>query len=379
MATQTQQVNLLAVGDIGPARENPAELFELCAPVLRTGDITFGQLEVTFSTRGTHQSLNLNNACNRSDPESISALTDAGFTLISVASNHAMDWGEDALVDTVDHLRARGVIAIGGGRTLDEARQPELIQKNGIRIATIARCSMVSPGMAAERAKPGVAPLTVYTAYRQIDWQPGSRPKILTWCDAEELEELVSAVRALRENNDVVVVSLHAGMVHVPEELAQYQFEASHAVVDAGADLVLQHHAHILKGIEVYKGTTIFHGLGNFAYDSHSMRGERRKSSKEFHDFYKRKVEPGWELYPYQPDARKTMIAHVVLEKSGVTRVSYFPAMINQLGQAEPLPRSDPRSEEVFAYVERISKGQGLAVEFSWDGDEVLISPPQAA
>lgn len=364
---------MLAVGDIGPARERPEELFEFSAPVLRGGDITFGQLEVTFSRRGSAQALNLNNASNRSDPAAISALTGAGFNVISVASNHAMDWGEDALVDTIDHLRAQGVVAVGAGRNLDEAREPQLIEKNGVKVAVLARCSIVSPGMAAETARAGVAPVLVYTAYRQIDWQPGAHPKVLTWCDKDDLAELIESIGRARSIADIVVVSIHGGMVHLPEELATYQLEANRAAIDAGADVVLQHHAHILKGIELYNGKPIFYGLGNFAYDSHSMRGERRKSSKEFHDFYKRKVEPGWEMYPYQVDARKTIIAKLSLATDGVQRVAYLPVMINRLGQTEVVSRADPRGQEVYEYVRRISESQGLSVEFEWEGDEVVV------
>ena len=365
---------MMAVGDIGPARERPEELFEFSAPTLRSADITFGQLEVTFSRRGSAQALNLNNASNRSDPESIAALTGAGFDVISVASNHAMDWGEDALVDTVDHLRSESLTAVGAGRNLDEAREAQFIERNGVRVAIIARCSIISPGMAAEKNRAGVAPLLVYTAYRQIDWQPGSHPKVLTWCDKDDLAELEENIRAARDRADIVVVSIHGGMVHVPEELAVYQLEANHAAVDAGADVVLQHHAHILKGVEMYKGKAIFYGLGNFAYDSHSMRGERRKSSKEFHDFYKRKVEPGWEMYPYQVDARKTIIAKLGLSRDGVDRVAYLPVMINRLGQTQVVGPADHQGQEVFEYVRRISASQGLSSNFAWDGDEVLVS-----
>lgn len=373
------ELTFLAVGDIGPARENPSELFDLSRFTLQAGDITFGQLEVTFSRRGSVQVLNPNNASNRSDPDSIRALTDAGFNLISVASNHAMDWGPDALVDTVDHLRAAGVTAVGAGANLEEAREPQLMETNGVRVAILARCSIVAPGMAAERVKPGVAPVQVYTAYRQIDWQPGSHPKILTWCDQEDLQELLAAIKRARESADVVVVSIHGGMVHVQEELAMYQLEANRAAIEAGADVVLQHHAHILKGIEMHQGRPIFYGLGNFAYDSHSMRGERRKSSKEFHDFYKRKVEPGWELYPYQPDARKTIVAKLSMNKDGIDRVAYLPAMINRLGQAEIVGASDPRGQEVFEYMKRISTSQGLQVGMEWSGDEVCVAGVEAS
>ena len=88
-----------------------------------------------------------------------SVITDCGFNVVSVAGNHAMDWGPEPLLDTIELLRAKGIHAIGGGRNLAEARRPAIIECKGQRVAMLAYCSVLHEGAAAGADSPGVAPM----------------------------------------------------------------------------------------------------------------------------------------------------------------------------------------------------------------------------
>ena len=153
-----------------------------------------------------------------------------------------------------------------------------------------------------------------------------------------------------------------------------YQIEAAHAAIDAGADLILGTHAHILKGIEVYKGKVIFHSLCNFAFDviweEHVWESHLIKELMLLH--------PDWEKdtqtsYPFPPDAKKTILAKCIISDKRVEKVSFLPVMINERSQPQICPRADERSDQVLEYIEKVGKDQGLDTKFSWDGDEVVV------
>ncbi len=108
--------------------------------------------------------------------------------------------------------------------------------------------------------------------------------------------------------------------------------------------MIVGHHAHILKGIEVYKGKVIFYSLGNFAFDQPITNRNRITSPERY----------GWEVdaeypsYLFPADSRKTLIAKCMISNQKITKVSFLPAMINRQGQPEILPRSDSRSSDVL-------------------------------
>ncbi|MEI9806234.1 MAG: CapA family protein [Pseudolabrys sp.] len=118
------------------------------------------------------------------------------------------------------------------------------------------------PAAPAAFGKPGIATLRV-TAEAECRG-PHEPARVRTAPDADDLRMLLADVEALREKVDVVVLSLHWGVTWVPRVIADYQVIVGHACIDAGADLILGHHAHLPKAIEIYKGKAIFYSLSNF-------------------------------------------------------------------------------------------------------------------
>lgn len=361
-------ISLLAVGDIGPDRDHPEEVFDLTRSILKGGDITFGQLERALSERGTVQ---LHMSGFRAHPRVAKVLSDTGFDLISFASNHTLDCSDDALFDTLDVLRKNNILVIGAGRNIEEARQPAIIEKKGTKVGFLAYCSVVPRGYEAKKNKPGVAPVRATTSYEQVDWQPGSPPRVISVANPTDLAAMVDDIKKLRPRVDVLAVSIHWGVHFVPALIAMYQHEVGHAVLDAGADIIIGHHAHILKGIEVYKGKVIFFSLCNFAMDSPPAGASDQ--ADQYHQFYSWEVDPEYPTYRFPIDSKKTMLVKCTIADKKIQRVAYLPLWMTKKGQPEPLSRSDPRSDEHYQYMQWLCKDQRLATRLSREGDEVVV------
>ncbi|MBI2986757.1 MAG: CapA family protein [Deltaproteobacteria bacterium] len=360
------KVTIYAVGDIFFGRDTGELLLAHTAPILNQADITFCQLETPFSSRALQR-------VGRPDllagPGDVTALVKAGFKVCSFASNHCYWGGEEGVLDTVDIFRENNIQVIGAGRNIAEARQPAVLERNGTKVAFLAYNSVVAPGSEAGADKPGCVPMRASTSYEQVDWQPGTPPRIITRADKDDLSAMLDDIRKVRAQADLVVVSIHWGVHLVPAVIAMYQYEVGHAAVDAGADLILGHHPHILKGIEVYKGRVIIYSMGNFAFYS-PVAG----SQSTFKPFYKVKPDSDYPTYFFPPDCRKSILAKVVIANKKVEQVSFLPAMINKQAQPEVLPRSDKRSNEVHEYMEWVCRDQELNTTFSRQGDEVVVT-----
>lgn len=370
---------LHAVGDVAPDRDDPNECFALAAATLRGADLGFCQLECNLTTRGVR--LPQARHTHRGPVTSGFAMRQAGFDVVSFAGNHCMDWGPEGLADTIANLRAAGLDVCGVGANIEEARAPVIREVDGLRIAFLAYSSILPEGYWATEKRAGCAPLRAHTLYEQIEIdQPGTPPRIRTFAFREDLEALLRDIRAARAAADFVVVSLHWGIHFVPATLADYQREVAHQAIDAGAALILGHHAHILKGIEVYRGRTIFYSLGNFAVDLRMT--PEHAASKGFREI--QALSPGWEprfdsLYNFPPDSRMTVVARAAFERDGRCAVAVLPACINDDAQPEVLHAGDERFDRVVEYLRWCCRDQGLDVRLVPDGDAVRIEAESPA
>ena len=245
---------ITAVGDIMLAGQGSRTLtargfdhaFAGTASELRKGDILVGNLEAPITTGGTEFSGKKFRFKTR--PEAADALSRAGFTVLTLANNHIMDFGAEGLAGTLSNLDRAKIQHTGAGTTLDEARREALVTVKGKRVAFLAYSLTYPAEFFAGVRHPGTAQGVAALVYDDI-------------------------VRA-RKTSDYVVVSFHWGaeLAGMPKP---YQQKAAHAAIDAGADLVLGHHPHVLQGIEQYRGKTILYSLGNFAFGSMSRSADR--------------------------------------------------------------------------------------------------------
>lgn len=367
-------IELIAVGDVGAERDNPAELFDSVRRDITEADIAFCQLEIALTERGTRVPHVRHTA--RSSPATAKVLREAGFGVVSWASNHCMDWGPDGFYDTIDALEEQGTTVIGVGPDLASARRIRVIERHGVRTAFLAYCSILPEGYWATDRRPGCAPLRAHTVYEQIERdQPGTGCTIHTFPFPEDLDNMVADIAAARAVADAVVVSMHWGLHFVPATLAQYQRTAAHRAIDAGADLILGHHAHILKPIEIYRGKAIFYSIGNFAMDLPMT--EEHATRPSFLEI--KALHPGWEVdfdstYNFPFDSRKTLAVTAEISAAGIVRCGFRPAYISKNSVPEFLEPADPRFTEVVDYLAEICAAQGLPFNYSIHGDRVLLT-----
>ena len=266
------------VGDIflQDALPQTDELAEVSL-LLRSADIAFGNLESPVSERGTPVEKWIN---MRMPPDRLPDVIDMGFDVVTLANNHMMDFGEVAFFDTLRYIEDCDLRYVGAGAILADAWRAKVITIGDRKVAFLGAASTLGPGSAATADRPGVAPIHASESYN-IDFagsmeQPGSAPYVFTRAWIEDVERAIAAIEAARAESDLVVLALHWGVPpfwrsRFQDGLADYQIEVGHALIDAGADVIVGHHPHSLQEVEIYGGKAIFYSLGNFVF--HQNKG----------------------------------------------------------------------------------------------------------
>jgi poly-gamma-glutamate synthesis protein (capsule biosynthesis protein) len=206
-------------------------------------------LECCLSTRGRRWRRTRRAFHFRADPEwAVPALEGAGVDCCALANNHVLDFGEEALRDTLDHLDEAGIAHAGAGRTREAAFAPATFAASGLDVAVVSLTDN-TPEYAATETAPG-------TAYVEMA------------VDDEETRATVTGAleRARELDPDLLVASLHWGPNMVAEPPAAFR-EFGRWLVDEGVDLVHGHSAHVVQGIEVYDGRPILYDTGDFVDD----------------------------------------------------------------------------------------------------------------
>lgn len=393
------ELTLMGVGDIIDDTTQPEAPFELVAPAFHAADVVVGQGELPFTSRGNSTFPDLKYSSLPCDPKNISALKRMGFDVITIASNHSWDAGAPGVEDTIAGLQENGLAYCGAGMNLDEARKPAIIEREGTKFGFLAYNCSGPMGSWATNRKPGCAYVHAFVSYEEGTPTIGGIPIVHTFAEKESKEAMLEDIHRLRPLCDVLVVSFHKGIGYIPARIADFEQEISYAAIDAGADVILSHHAHILKGIEIYEGKPIFHGLGNFVtvcevenqnyfrYGSFIKMGkghpknqsqsaeEQKKHTQELLRTHGGPFvfEPGGRECAFPPrEINMTMIAKCTVKNGKIVKAGYLPCLINEHGQPEIL-KNDERGRQVYEYVENISHAVGLNVRFRWEGDEVVV------
>lgn len=371
-ASSKDTIVIHAAGDAGPRRveygEAPESIFAMVAKKIKEADVRFCHMERNLSTRGCFQYRDHTSWYGRHHPDNVKSLVSAGFNVVSHASNNCFDYGPEALLETLDVLRKNNIQVIGAGKDIAEARKPAILEKNGIKVGFLAYCSVMDVEYEAREAKPGCTPIRVSTYFEIQDYQPGNLPRVVTVPLEEDVRAMEEDIRKLRKDVDILVVSQHWG-IHQPIVLATYQPLVGHRAIDAGADLVLGHHAGIIKGIELYKGKAIFYSLGNFGMETpHHVKPPPGVFVKKVMSAH---VEPGWERYPGPIERRYCIMVRCIAGKKGINKVSFILGYTNPRAEPEFLSPGDPRFREVLDYALARCKELGTAVTV--DGDEIVV------
>ena len=203
-------------------------------------DMTVINNEFPFSTRGTKAPDK--QYTFRVEPSYVSALVDMGVDVASLANNHALDFGQDALLDTFNTLDNAGIPYVGAGETKERAEEAIFVEAGGRKVGVLS-ASRVIP---------------------VVEWNITTRqPGLFCTYDSSRL---VQRIKEIESQCDYVVVFVHWGIERkaYPEE---YQRNLAKQYIDAGADLVVGNHSHVPQGIEYYKGVPIVYCLGNYIFN----------------------------------------------------------------------------------------------------------------
>lgn len=221
-------------------------------------DLAFANFEGTFNSFGQRRGKRFAFAAH---PQLVNVLTEGGFDLVSLANNHALDFGVGGILDTMRVLDAARIAHSGGGRDADESRIPAVVVTRGLRI-----------GLLSYRMTGPHGPHQADNGRRHDDDHPTIAQ--CQWNFVCLLEMVEHDVAALAERVDVPIVSFHWGN-ELDTHPRPFQVELAHRAVDAGAKLILGHHSHVLNGVEVYRGAPIFYSLGNFLFGGNKLPADR--------------------------------------------------------------------------------------------------------
>jgi poly-gamma-glutamate synthesis protein (capsule biosynthesis protein) len=348
--------------------------FEGTAAVLREADITVGHLEWPHTERGQVSVVDIPApAC---EPGALDAVARAGVDVLTMAGNHMFDQGVFGVVDSIESIRSRGMQPVGAGATIAEARTPAIAERGGVTVGFLSYNCVGPRESWATSVKAGVAPLRIINHYELDIASPGSTPREYTSVDPDSADEMREDIAALAKQVDIVCVSLHKGMGFVRATLAQYEREASRTAIDAGADVVIGHHAHILRGVETYRDKPIFHGINHFvpAYteqtDPLNPRAHRPRPRKvPSLEFFQ--PDPGSAPFPFPQESRHTMIATVDVDADGVQSAGFVPCYLGSDAHPRLLQADD--AQATVDYVEAITREAGLETTIDWSNGEATF------
>ncbi|MFP3387693.1 CapA family protein [Brevibacillus sp. SIMBA_040] len=213
---------------------------------LKQADLTIGNLETPVSTRGKPEKKEFT---YRARPETLKGLVNAGFDVVNLANNHTLDYGMDALFDTMQHLRNEKIGYVGAGKNEAEAFAPYLQTIKGKRVSVIG-LSHVLPNRQwfAGKDKPGLA-------------------------HAYSYEPMLTYVKKAVEQSDITIAVMHWNLEYkdMPEAYAR---EMARKLIDNGVDAIIGSHSHSIMGVEFYKNVPIYYSVGNFVFTtSYNQKG----------------------------------------------------------------------------------------------------------
>jgi poly-gamma-glutamate capsule biosynthesis protein CapA/YwtB (metallophosphatase superfamily) len=276
--------------------------------IVRGADAAFTNLEMLFHDYESYPMHESGGTWMRADPALVKDLVWAGFDLVSRANNHAGDFGVGAMRLTTKYVREAGLVQAGVGESLTEAREARFLETPKRRVALVSTASTFPDHSRASDtrgdipARPGLNPLRFKTttvvsrdtlealrgvaratgAEGRADGEPltlfgrrfvaGDQPGTRTEPNRSDVDGMARVVRSAARMADAVIVSIHAHEGGKDRtEPADFLVTFAHAMIDAGADIVVGHGPHVVRGIEIYKGKAIFYSVGDFIFENETL------------------------------------------------------------------------------------------------------------
>ncbi len=219
-----------------------ASIFSKTKSLWSDSDLVFGNLESVLLDEGEKYK-SAKDGSNKLGANSNYArsLKEAGFTALSLANNHAVDYGKKGLRSTIDALESQGIDVVGAGENSSDASDPYIKEINGFKVAVYSISDIVPEDYAATQTSPGIA--------------------------TENNSDIFMSLYEMRSSVDLIIVNVHWGYEYTSTENEEQQ-ELAHELIEAGADVVVGEHSHTLQPVEIYQGKLIAYGLGDYSHDN---------------------------------------------------------------------------------------------------------------
>jgi poly-gamma-glutamate capsule biosynthesis protein CapA/YwtB (metallophosphatase superfamily) len=422
--------SLAAVGDLlGPGQPVMAlkdQDFEKVVRLIQSSDVATANDEgAIFDIRkfeGTAAAQN-GGGDPLDDPGVAKDLKAMGFTVINKANNHAFDFGLEGLDATNKSLEDAGLLHVGSGRNLAEARAAVYVETPHGRIAFVGAASTFNPASPAAapeaelRGRPGISVLRTdrvilvtqdeMTQLRQMAAARGAAPRGngknlflfgeryrvadkpgLTYeMDPFDESEILKSVRGAKQISDLAVFTIHAhetasGSADDPAP-GDFLPIFYHRLIDAGADVVLTHGQHVLRGIEIYKGRPIFYGLGSFFDDL-----ELDRAPPQHETFLKMGLNPDEVTYSEYLNIRfkggaipglESVVAITDFDGDHLKQVRLYPILLNRPGHQLGIPYLAPPEQARKILQNLIDMSAQFGTHIDIEGSVGIIRLPASA
>ncbi len=323
--------------------------------------------------------------------------------LLTLAGNHFYDYGEAGVTATVNWCDDKRIAHCGGGVNITEAKKPAFVEKDGLKIGVLAFNAVGSKYTFATDTRGGVSYVNFTRAYipEHLLDQTHTRLENDNWdlkkpvhmdtsfmgfnfIDEISCDEVCSEIAAAKEQCDLLIVYFHKGRVHQPSVVTPWEKFLSHRAIDNGADVVVASHSHLARGVELYKGRAIYHGLNNFICYvpqlSPLFKGKiPGDPSSENEKWVMNRVErfgfvpdPDYLTYPFHPESIYCPVAKLVIENGKIA--SYRLVLLKV--EKDGIPRMHGNTQtgrEILKYIVKITEDAGLNARYKWEDDDVVV------
>ena len=391
--------------------------------LVRSADMAFTNLEMLFHDYEPYPMAESGGTWMRADPALADDLAWAGIDMVSRANNHTGDYGTLGMELTTKYVADAGIVQAGVGHSLAEAREAKFLETAKARVALISVSSSFASHMRAGRsrddvpARPGLNPLRYKTTYvmpptefdslRQSgdsldqftdqDGKPrgtdeekpgemeifgrnfaiGDEFVVRMEADEDDLQEITAVVNNASRVADFTVVTIHAHEHAGRRELnPDFLPVFARAMIEAGADVLVTHGPHILRGIEIYQGKPIFYSLGNFIFQNETLlrlpseNYERYDLDGNAHvaDFNDARYEKDTEGFPVLQNNWESIVAVPTFRGGGLDELRLYPISLGygepRQVRGRPLFAERQLAEKIIGDLQRLSRPYGTEIQF---------------
>ncbi len=427
------KLTMTATGDsilIQGIPEGGYEGYDELVDWIAKGDAKFANLEMCVTDYDTYASTYCGGTWINARPEILDQLKGFGYDFLGYANNHAMDYGPDGCLETIEHAKARGFKIAGAGKTLTEASEAVYKTCKGGRVAFLAMTSSFDDSARAGypskgvKGRPGLNGLRIskklilneahYNAMREIAAvtklngskdnsrangftpalpegvfefdglslklsEDGTEAKV-TSCNKKDLNRMLSAIKDAKNIADYVVIMFHSHQIKADRSCDPDDFaiEFAHACIDAGADVIIGNGTHSFKPIEIYNGKPIFYSMGNFCYQSNVLEHSPADFGEKYNLDGLSDVQAyaarnkGWTTGLHTKiENFRTYIPLIEFEDGKLTNLTLKPVHLGfekpRTFKGIPYPAKGEKAKEIYEILRDISALRGTKITF--DGE----------